>query len=285
MIAMNNRIKTTFAALTAILTVLICSSDVQAQRRPIQIGGPNGIIMGGGMGFKVGGRNGVHFGGGQGARFGPSQFGMQFGGGQGARFGGQNLGMQFGGGQGARFGNQNNPQMQFGAGQGAKIGPVQFGGRLRNNPAQPSIITPTPIKPTDSNQPQPNSTPTAPSIAPENNGPINIRFPETATEPLEYSLNGSQFQFQPGAKINLRNDHRWDLRFASGQGNNVRRYAQLTPGNYVIRQTASGWQLFNEQSITKTNPNQTTPREAKVPAPAKSKSAPSILELDDSKDR
>lgn len=107
----------------AIVFVLTFATFAEAQRRPVQIGGPNGLVMGGGMGFMLGGRNGVHFGGGQGARFGPPQFGMHFGGGQGARFGGQNFGMHFGGGRGAHFGG-SNIGMQFGGGQGAQIGRI-----------------------------------------------------------------------------------------------------------------------------------------------------------------
>ena len=127
--------------LPAIAMAMFCGDSVlQAQnqsyrRAPVQIGGPNGIIMGGGMGFKMGGRNGVHFGGGQGAKFGPPEFGMHFGNGQGARFGGQNFGMQFAGGQGARFGS---PEwgMQFGNGEGARFGSksqptMKFGDRDR----------------------------------------------------------------------------------------------------------------------------------------------------------
>jgi hypothetical protein len=124
-------VKNTISIATAVALITVCG-EAQAQRAPVQIGGPNGVIMGGGMGFKVGGRNGIHFGGGQGAKFGPTEFGMHFGNGQGARFGGRNAGMQFGGGQGARFGTPEYG-MQFGHGEGARFGAkgnpiVQFGG-------------------------------------------------------------------------------------------------------------------------------------------------------------
>ena len=106
-----------------VAVLLVISSTAEAQRRPIHIGGPNGLTMGGGMGFMLGGRNGVHFGGGQGARFGPPELGMHFGGGQGARFGTPNFGMHFGGGRGAHFGGPNFG-MQFGGGNGVQIGPI-----------------------------------------------------------------------------------------------------------------------------------------------------------------
>jgi len=121
-------------SMAAAIAMISIANNAQAQdRAPVQIGGPNGIVMGGGMGFKIGGRNGIHFGGGQGAKFGPREFGMHFGNGQGARFGGQNLGMQFGGGQGARFGTPEFG-MQFGHGEGARFGHkerplMKFGGR------------------------------------------------------------------------------------------------------------------------------------------------------------
>ena len=97
-----------FVVATAMLIGQL-GSEANAQRRPVQIGGPQGVVIGGGMGFRVGGRNGVQFGGGQGARFGPAETGVQFGAGQGARFGPSQTGVQFGGGQGAKFGS-----LQFG---------------------------------------------------------------------------------------------------------------------------------------------------------------------------
>lgn len=123
---------TNMVSFVAIVVLMATCTEAQAQRAPVQIGGPNGIVMGGGMGFKVGGRNGIHFGGGQGAKFGPTEFGMHFGNGQGARFGGKNAGMQFGGGQGARFGTPEFG-MQFGRGEGARFGSkenpiIKFGG-------------------------------------------------------------------------------------------------------------------------------------------------------------
>ena len=65
----------------------------------------------------------------------------------------------------------------------------------------------------------------------------------------------------------------------------MRRYAQLAPGSYVLRQANDGWKLFSEEPVVQKPIGPTTPREAKVLAPAKTKSAHSILELDDPKDR
>jgi len=134
------------------VAVFTFTNNAQAQNAPVQIGGPNGIVMGGGMGFKMGGRNGVHFGGGQGTKFGPPEFGMHFGNGQGARFGGHNMGMQFGGGEGARFGSREFG-MQFGNGEGARFGSketplMKFGGNgtfkaaIQQRRARQAAVTP-----------------------------------------------------------------------------------------------------------------------------------------------
>ena len=60
-------------------------SEANAQRRPIRIGGPNGVVIGGGQGVRIGGINGAQFWSGGGARFGPPGRGVQLGGGQGLR--------------------------------------------------------------------------------------------------------------------------------------------------------------------------------------------------------
>lgn len=56
-------------------------------RRPaVSIGGPFGVVIGGGYGVRFGGPNGAQFGGGAGARFG-GRNGVQFGGGESVRIG------------------------------------------------------------------------------------------------------------------------------------------------------------------------------------------------------
>ena len=84
-----------------------------AQQGGFEIGGRDGIVIGGGDGLRIGGPNGV-----------------QFGGGKGAKFGGPN-GVQFGGGKGAKFGGPDG--VQFGGGAGAKFGPLQVGGQKKTD--------------------------------------------------------------------------------------------------------------------------------------------------------
>ena len=120
------------------LIVLICvslltigfASDPNSLSAQIQIGGPNGVVFGGGRGLRIGGGNGVQLGGGQGLRFGPPGIGVQYGGGQGVRYGTTNFGVQYGGGQLLRYGTPN-AGVKIGGGEGARWGTrrggVQFG--------------------------------------------------------------------------------------------------------------------------------------------------------------
>jgi len=62
------------------------TSALPVRRPAISIGGPYGVVIGGGYGVRFGGPNGAQFGGGEGARFG-GRYGAQFGGGQGVRIG------------------------------------------------------------------------------------------------------------------------------------------------------------------------------------------------------
>jgi hypothetical protein len=176
-------------SIVASIAVIAICGDVQAQE-PVEVGGSNGLIMGGGMGFKAGGENGVHFGGGQGAKFGPTKFGMHFGNGQGARFGSHNFGMQFGGGQGARFGTPEFG-MQFGHGEGARFGSkdkplLKFGGRgeplnLRNRAVGTSLELegPTPATPIQNTTPPTLEAPSNGTIEPalsdgNGNGAVSV---------------------------------------------------------------------------------------------------------------
>lgn len=72
------------------LSFTICAQEPDGappRRRPgLMIGGPFGVIIGGGRGVRIGGENGAQFGGGLGARFGGDN-GVQFGGGEGVRIG------------------------------------------------------------------------------------------------------------------------------------------------------------------------------------------------------
>lgn len=59
----------------------------ESERGPgVSLGGPFGVLFGGGRGLRIGGPNGVQIGGGLGARFGGDN-GAQFGGGEGVRIG------------------------------------------------------------------------------------------------------------------------------------------------------------------------------------------------------
>ena len=66
---------------------------VESNQPAIGIGGPFGVIIGGGRGVRIGGPNGVQFGGGVGARFG-GRNGVQFGGGEGVRIGPREYAME-----------------------------------------------------------------------------------------------------------------------------------------------------------------------------------------------
>ena len=61
-------------------------AESNASRSAVTIGGPFGVVIGGGHGVRFGGPNGAQFGGGVGARFG-GRSGVQFGGGEGVRIG------------------------------------------------------------------------------------------------------------------------------------------------------------------------------------------------------
>jgi len=82
------------AGIALLLSVPAQAQDPHApppDRPGISIGGPFGVIIGGGRGLRIGGPNGAQFGGGVGARFG-GDYGAQFGGGEGVRIGPRDYG-------------------------------------------------------------------------------------------------------------------------------------------------------------------------------------------------
>ena len=203
----------------AVLTLAVFCNESAAQ---FQIGGPNGVVIGGGQGVRFGGPNGAQFGGGQGAKFGgPS--GVQFGGGVGAKFGGPD-GVQFGGGQGAKFGGEDG--VQFGGGAGAKVGPLQASGR----PAADRDVSD--VRPE-----------TPPVMRPR---PTTLHYPADAKKPLDFTLNDHPFTAKPDDTINLRGDRRWIIGFARGDGRGERRYA-LPPGDYTFKPSRTGWNLYRNK--------------------------------------
>ena len=177
--------------------------DENWRRGGFQIGGPYGVVFGGGHGLRIGGRSGVQFGGGHGARFG-GRHGVQFGGGHGARFGGPN-GVQFGAGHGARFGGPDG--VQFGGGAGAKFGSQQIGGTTMQTP--PSIT---------------------------------VHYPADAKGDLKIKLNDQEQTLTPGEMIELPADGRWTVHFERKPGRRQVHHT-LSHGNYEFRRAARGWEL------------------------------------------
>ncbi len=80
---------------TGLLVLSAFGLESSANQGGFQIGGPDGVVIGGGYGLRIGGSDGVQFGGGKGARFGGPD-GVQFGGGAGAKFGSVQIGGQGG---------------------------------------------------------------------------------------------------------------------------------------------------------------------------------------------
>lgn len=191
------------------MLALTCG-DANAQRRSFQIGGSQGVVIGGGMGLRIGGRNGVQFGGGEGARFGPPATGVQFGGGQGARFGPSSTGVQFGGGQGAKF------------------GALQLGGT-----GNPSTFNRNPQSLNSNGQPA--------GVAPNDRKVLSL--PAEASQPVRYSLNGTQFQLQPGDQTFLQKNQDWTVKFSPVPGQPERAVGIVELGVYEFSEGADGWEL------------------------------------------
>ena len=218
---------TSFVA--ALLAAAMSSNEASAQ---VVIGGPNGVVIGGGQGVRIGGHSGA-----------------QFGGGEGAKFGGPS-GVQFGGGRGAKFGGPDG--VQFGGGAGAKFGPVQVGGQPVADPNRPAADRSRPVAGgpvTDGTAP--------PVVLPR---PTTLHYPESAKKPLDFELNGHPFTAKPGDRINLRGDRRWIIGFERGDGHGERRYS-LPPGDYTFKPSRTGWNLFRNK------PTRPAPQPEELPPP------------------
>ncbi len=252
-----------FLASFSAFWLVACCGASHAQFGGFQIGGPDGVVIGGGEGLRIGGSDGVQFGGGQGAKFGGSS-GVQFGGGEGARFGGPS-GVQFGAGQGARFGGSDG--VQFGGGAGAQFGPAQIDGQADGG-RQPNVNG-TPVDPSASTLPGFRS-PITLSYPAEAQGPIEAQGPvETDSrveskappevwQPIDFTLNDWKFTIRPGETVNLRSDQMWIIQFSAGSQRADRRYS-LPPGHYTFKRASSGWNLVR----TKREP----PAAPRAPAP------------------
>jgi hypothetical protein len=231
-VAWTNCRRSLIALVSALSLVAFCT-PAGAQFGGFAIGGPDGVVIGGGEGLRIGGSDGVQFGGGQGAKFGgPS--GVQFGGGEGARFGGPS-GVQFGAGEGARFGGDDG--VQFGGGAGAKLGPAQIGGQAGGD-----------------RQPNVNGTPDDQSGLPMPRfvRPITLSYPvETkgsakTQQPIDFTLNDWKFTIRPGETVNLRSDQLWIIRLSAGPERTDRRYS-LPPGHYTFKHVSNGWDLVRSK--------------------------------------
>ena len=232
MVAWTNCRRSLIALFSALSLVAFCT-PAGAQFGGFAIGGPDGVVIGGGEGLRIGGSDGVQFGGGQGAKFGGSS-GVQFGGGEGARFGGPS-GVQFGGGEGARFGGDDG--VQFGGGAGAKFGPVQIGGQAGGG--RQTNVNGTPAD--QSASPMPGFVrPITLSY------PVETKRPAKAQQPIDFTLNDLKYTIRPGETVNLRSDQLWIIRFSAGPQRADRRYS-LPPGHYTFKRVPNGWDLVRSK--------------------------------------
>ena len=188
------------------------AEDEEWREGGFQIGGPFGVVIGGGHGLRIGGRSGVQFGGGAGAKFGGAN-GVQFGGGAGAKFGGDG-GVQFGGGAGAKFGSQ------------------QIGGKSTDG------AVPPPSAPTGESTADDAEAPQAEVVE----QPITVFYPADAKEKLVFKLNGDEYTIAPGQTMTLRRDRRWILQYErKPSGRRVQ--FELGGGRYEFRRMDAGWDL------------------------------------------
>ena len=222
-----------FTAIIVMLALVLGSNQsVNAQRRGIQIGGPNGLVIGGGYGFRAGGPNGVQFGGGEGARFGPRGAGVQFGGGVGARFG---PGLQIGGRYTYRYPTYPAYRNYYSGVAPANVPDpaVRNSGHAGYANAAPSMSAPTPVRSPDTS---------VVSTAPEM---IVIQYPESAKQSLRYTINGTPFQLAPGNKIQMQPGLDWEIGLP-GKGSKKNAFKLVEPGTYPLKQTENGWKVDAE---------------------------------------
>ncbi len=252
------------------------TNQVFAQRRGFQIGGPNGVVGGGGMGLRIGGQNGVQFGGGQGARFGP-----------------QGQGFQVGGGLGLQFGNWNT------RGTGGYPAPGTYPGQIPNPPVAaggnaPLANTPllnAPATGPNIAAPRPTSAPVSPQVSPQVDTPkpaatagvapqqvatrekIVLKLSSDAKRPIEYTINGTPFQLSPGSSVVMDPGMTWKIGLNNRKSPD-QTYDLVQPGRYTINRSDEGWVIdaTNNNSLAAQKPV------ALAPAPPTESSSPTLTE-------
>lgn len=165
---------------------------------------------------QIGGPYGVNLGGGNGLRIG-GPYGVQIGGGRGARFGGP-YGARFGGGQGAQFGGPYGVHIDIGRRGG--IAPPEVG-----------------------EQPSARQLDLAPADDTQFSKSIALHLPREASGPVKFVLNDATFTIEPGQTIRFESALRPVIAFHSAEGLAPTKYS-LPAGDYVFRQTATGWELY-----------------------------------------
>jgi hypothetical protein len=76
--------------------------------------------------------------------------------------------------------------------------------------------------------------------------PIKIVNPAKNGVTLNYTLNGSLFNIQPGYSQDLQADRAWVIQFSRGENLDQARYG-LQPGVYTFARTDRGWELFHSE--------------------------------------
>jgi len=260
---------------TAVAILAICS-DLHAQRRPFQLGGPRGLTAGGGQGFRLGGNFGIRAGGGQGTTIGGPNFGMHFGNGRGAHFGGPNFGMQFGGGQGVQIGRLNGNQAYPQQSTAYPQGTVYPQNQTQIQPQQPTLAPQVPTNASQTGINQSNAyaeqvygqstvqpTTATNDVARANvekqstrtanqtslfKDMIRVTLPETAKTRMNYTLNGTRFALGPGDSINMAGKQSWTIGFSPSKSSGIKEYTLDQPGQFLFQKTDAGWDLVRADS-------------------------------------
>ena len=100
-------------------------------------------------------------------------------------------------------------------------------------------------------------------------GEIRLRYPESATAPLSYKLNDTDFSMKPGQSIVLAPSAKWELEFPAG-GNFGQRAATLEADkDYYFENTEDeGWVLMLDQPEAAESNQSANPETQQDEAPA-----------------
>ncbi len=221
---------TSIFVLFAMITNESCGQHSNHQHSGFSLGGPFGVVIGGGRGLRIGGPDGV-----------------QFGGGHGAQFGGPG-GVQFGGGQLMRVGpgqfQTTQPQGALGAGN--RYQPTPAGSQLVPSNANLGVHHQL------SDQRQiPHPRPTASATQGALNM-VTIHLPESATESVHMEINGQATEIFPGETLELDGAQGVVVRMHTKNRLAISR--SLAPGNYSLQSTRRGWALFQTRSHSPARP-------------------------------